>query len=194
VHDGSIGTLRRWPALSRRRACELRGLMSSCCGWTFHGPRTRVCAVKVMTNDGRILCSPATPSDQCWPCVDEDAVSSSKSIPSYTSACTLKLRLPSSTTQAQTYCYANGFKQQVRCANASEPSSSYVTFQSCALVPGDFLAVVRFEVSRCQLQPMPVPFNKLPCTDSVSHAILMPPVTVIHAHMLCALLSLRSEP
>ena len=60
--------------------------------------------------------------------------------------------------QHQSYCSTNGFKQEVKCVvggtsagNSSsseglDPSTSYITFQSCQLVPGDFMSFVRFEV------------------------------------------------
>ena len=53
--------------------------------------------------------------------------------------------------QDQSYYSTNGFKQEVRCAIGGAPSNvsvergAYVTFQSCPVVPGDFMSVVKFE-------------------------------------------------
>lgn len=47
--------------------------------------------------------------------------------------------------QDQTYCVSNGFKQEVECSYGNQ-STAYITFQSCPLVPGDFLGVLRFEL------------------------------------------------
>ena len=52
--------------------------------------------------------------------------------------------------QDQTYCSNNGFKQEVKCVikgvNWTDPSSYYMTFQSCPVEPGDFTNFVKFEV------------------------------------------------
>ena len=51
----------------------------------------------------------------------------------------------------QSYCFSNGFKQEVRChiaagTNGSDTPTSYVTFSACHAVPGDVLGVVKFEL------------------------------------------------
>ena len=90
--------------------------------------------------------------------------------------------------QDQSYCSTNGWKQEVRCtvgaaSNATSEAGGYITFQSCPVVPGDFMDVVKFEVR----------------TLSIASSCCIVPIralhlgTVCHDHPFCDLLLLCDQ-
>ena len=92
------------------------------------------------------ICEPA--SSSCVACIGEDQASARARAQTPHEAA--HRPVPPSSAQDQTYCSTNGFKQEVMCTysgdvNGSQPSS-YVTFETCPALPGDFTQVVQLEV------------------------------------------------
>ena len=140
------------------------------------------------TSASTVMCVPTTPADQCRPCIDEDQARCSMRV-----VCMPLLNAPLHLAQDQSYCVPNGYKQEVHCsvsggALSNASSDGYVTFQSCPVMPGDFMSVVRFEVciiaASRMLNTMHMPRVSVVC---LSHA------AVWHGCPVCDLILIHDE-